>query len=306
MARFATIALFMLCMFSPVKAQQDVLYSQYMFDKMLLNPAYSGSSRWVVGSVKSRLHFVNLNGAPRTNIFSFQAPYQEKNIGMGAKIVQDQIAVTSNLTATGFFSYHIGFGNGKLSFGLEGGIISSSFNYDDLIRYDIDDPDIPTGGQSHTRPDFSTGLFYQSNSFYLGASVYHLFASAAPGETSDFYPLVKSYYGMGGYYLELSNDIILEPGFLMRYNPGAPLQADINLSLILNRLAFGISFRTGDSFIGLFKLDVTKNLKILYSYDYTISSLGKYSNGSHEIGISYGIELLPPPAKKVVHPRYYF
>ena len=64
--------------------------------------------------------------------------------------------------------------------------------------------------------------------------------------------------------------------------------------------------RTGDAILAMVKVDITKNLKVMYSYDYTLSPLTSYSKGNHEFGISYGIELLPPPAKKVIHPRYYF
>jgi type IX secretion system PorP/SprF family membrane protein len=281
-----------------------------MFDKMLLNPAYAGSSRWIVGSLKNRMQFVNLDGAPTTNVFTFQAPVQVKRIGLGAKIIQDKIAVTNSLIATGFFSYHIGFGKGKLSFGIEGGIVNNSFNYGGLDKFDAVDPAIDVSAESALLPEISTGLFYQTSSFYLGASVYHLFNSdnktSALGN-SDLYSLKRSFYGIGGYTFELSKKIFLEPGFLLKYAGGSTLQADLNLTLFLfDRLSLGTSYRTGDAVVTLLKVDITRNLKILYSYDIRVSNLANYSKGSHEIGISYGIELLPPPEQKVIHPRFYF
>src|SRR6056297_3122803 len=107
-------------------AQQDVRFSQYTFDKLLINPAYAGSSKWVVGSLKNRTVFSDIEGMPQTNIFSFQGPIQTRNIGLGTKVIHDRVAVTNRLIATAMFSYHIGFGKGKLSFGLEGGVINNN------------------------------------------------------------------------------------------------------------------------------------------------------------------------------------
>lgn len=310
MARLIIILILVFAGFQSLSSQQNVLYSQYMFDKMLLNPAYAGSSKWMVGSIKNRMQLVNLDGSPRTNLLTFQAPIQSRNIGLGVKIIHDKIAVTNCLTATGIFSYHIGFGSGKLSFGLEGGFTNSSFNYDGLNKVDISDPSIPLGKESVMLPEISTGVFFRTPKLYIGASVYHLFNSL--NKTSvlgnkDLYSLNRCIYGLGGYNFDINKKFSLEPSFLLKYAKGAPFQLDLNLTAFLyNRVSVGTSFRTGDAVIVLLKVDATKNLKFYYSYDITISTLAKYSSGSHEMGISYGIELLPPPQQKVMHPRYYF
>ncbi|MFZ5941349.1 MAG: type IX secretion system membrane protein PorP/SprF [Bacteroidota bacterium] len=310
MLRYLLIILTVLVISRSLHGQQDVLYSQYMFDKMLINPAYAGSSKWVVGSLKNRMQFVKMEGAPVTNILTFQAPVQIKNIGLGLKVIQDNIAVTNSLTATGFFSYHIGFGKGRLSFGLEGGIRYDSYNYDELIRTDPDDPAILPGTGSTLVPEISTGIFYQSSLFYVGAAAYHLVRPGSPesliGTTGI--PLIRrSFYGTGGVFIPISDNFILEPGFLVKYMAGAPFQVDANLSAILfERFALGLSYRSKDAAVAYLKVDITKNIRIMYSYDYRISELASYSGGSHEIALSYGIELLPPPEKKVIHPRYYF
>lgn len=293
-----------------VLGQQDVTFSQYTFDKMLINPAYTGSSRWLVGSMKNRTTFSTIEGVPQSNIFSFQAPIQIKNIGVGTKVIQDKIAVTNRFLATALFSYHIGFGKGKLSFGLEGGIINSNYNYDNLERIILDDPSLPAGAQSVFIPDFTTGIFYQNQMFYIGGSASHLVDSkrTTPNYAKNqYYSQEKNYYLMGGYFFELSKEAILEPGFLVKYVYGVPVQADVNLMFtLIDKFSAGFSYRTGDAVLAMIKLDITKNLKIMYSFDYTLSPLTSYFSGNHEFGLSYGIELLPPPAKKVIHPRYYF
>ncbi len=291
-------------------SQQEVMYSQYMFDKMLVNPAFAGSSKWLVGSLKSRTSVMNIEGAPLSNFFTFQAPLQTKNIGVGIKVVQDKISVINSFNASGFFSYHIGFGNGKLSFGLEGGMKNSIYNYDNLVKYDLVDDAIPVGEQSAIIPDASAGVYYQTQEFYVGLSANHLINSKRTlliYERNNIQNMAPNFYAIGGYIFEIGRDGLLEPGFLIKYMHGISLQVDANLTFIyLERFGFGLSYRSGDAIVALLKFDITKNIKISYSYDYTISGLSDYSSGAHEISISYGIELRPPAAKKVVHPRYYF
>jgi len=126
---------------------------------------------------------------------------------------------------------------------------------------------------------------------------------------NQFYSQKKNFYFTGGYYIELDRrgDKLLEPGFLIKYVKGAPVQSDINiLFTMVDKFSTGLSYRTGDAVMILLKLDINKNIKIQYSYDYTLSKISSYSSGNHEFSLSYGIELLPPPAKKIIHPRYYF
>ena len=293
--------------------QQDVTFSQYTFDKMLINPAYAGSSKWLVGSVKNRTQFSTIEGVPQSNILTFQAPIQIKNIGVGVKILQDKIGVTNNFVGTAQFSYHIGFGKGKLSFGLEGGVINSNYNYDPLIKVNNEtaDPAIPIGYQSIILPDFATGIFYNHEKFYVGGSVQHLvnFKKTIPGFNHNaYYFQDMNYYMTAGYYFEIKRDYILEPSMVVKYVYGVLPQADVNLMFtVIDKFSAGISYRSFDAVMAMLKFDITKNLKIMYSFDYTISPLSNYFRGGcHEIGISYGIELLPPPVEKVIHPRYYF
>jgi type IX secretion system PorP/SprF family membrane protein len=306
---FISIGVFLIIILD-VSGQQDVSFSQYMFDKMLINPAYAGSSRWMVGSLKNRTMVSKIKGAPMSNIFTFQAPVQTKSIGLGLKLIQDKIAITNTIEIDGIFSYHIGFGKGKLSFGIEAGGIKNDYNYDELIRITPDDPALPTGDQSTFVPDISSGVFYQNDQFYLGGSAYHLLnrkKNVLVFDQNQNYVVAKTYTALGGIFIDLKKNMILEPSFLLKYVKGAPVQIDINTSLVfVDKLAFGISYRTGDAIIGMFKYDITKNLKFSYSYDYALSRLSRFSMGNHEISISYGVELLPPPSKRVIHPRYYF
>ena len=117
-------------------AQQDPLFSQYMFDRLIINPGVAGSSNIVTGTLTYKKQFIGIEGASETQIFTFQAPIQTKFMGVGFKVVHDKIGVSNQTFITGIYSYHIGFANGKLSLGLEGGISSQSIDFAGLKRKD--------------------------------------------------------------------------------------------------------------------------------------------------------------------------
>ena len=56
-------------------------------------------------------------------------------------------------------------------------------------------------------------------------------------------------------------------------------------------MKLGAAYRFDDSVSALVGFRVTPDLKIGYAYDYTLSNLGDYNSGSHEIVILFDIGL---------------
>jgi type IX secretion system PorP/SprF family membrane protein len=304
----------MLCFFLIVLgkngfAQQDPMYSMYLFDKMLINPAYTGSSNWAVGTLKYRQQFIGMDGSPVTETFNFHSPVQKKHIGWGFKIINDKIAVNSNINASLFYAYHLNFAGGKLSFGLEGGIYNRKIDFTKLILNNPIDNSIPSIPMNSTVPDGSCGIYYQKKQFYAGLSDCHLLGNTFNYKTTNA-PKSHLYsnlnYIMGNIF-DLNEKWSFEPSMLVKYQPAAPIQADVNAMLAYkNFIAAGVQYRTGDAVAVFFKITIVENLRIAYAFDKTISGLTPYSRGANEIIISYGIKLPPPAMEKEIHPRYYF
>lgn len=288
-------------------AQQDPLNSMYVFDKILVNPAFTGSSEWIVGTIKARKQYTGLEGSPSTQTFNFHTPIQRRTIGIGLKVINDEIAIVKNLTAAAIFSYHLNFGGGKLSFGIEGGIQKREINYSKLILSQQNDNAFPLQSASATVPDVSWGLYYQKKQFYGGFSQYHLIKSTFNDAAESNSKLYNHFYFLVGNVFQLSKKWTLEVSTLTKYVAPAPIQFDINSIVYFNdRVGVGIQYRTGDAFVGFFKINILENLRVAYGYDMVTSNLSPYAVGSHEIILSYGIKLPPPPAQKETHPRYYF
>lgn len=291
-------------------AQQDPMYSQYMFDPLAINPAFAGSKNNIFSAITYRNQFVSFPGAPVTQKLTFNAPLQKRYMGLGLKAFHD-IAGTAEITSlSGIYSYYIGLGKGKLSFGLEGGLTNFSVDYTNLIRTHPDDLALSYSKESKFLPDASFGMYYYHNRFYFGLAMYHLFQSKVnltQYERNDAAKLFRHEFLSSGYKIKASEKIDIEPSVLLKYVSGSSPQADLNTNVIWNEIiSIGGSYRTGDGLSFLFRYLIREKIVIGYSYDLTLSGLSKYSNGSHEIMAGYQVKLLPPATKKITDPRYYF
>ncbi len=290
-------------------AQQDPMYSMYIFDKMLINPAFTGSSNWVVATAKYRQSFTGIAGQPTTQTFNFHGPIQKKHIGLGLKIVNDKIAITSNLNVAINTSYHLNFAKGKLSFGIEAGIYNRKTDYQKLILLNRQDNTIPTNAVSSIVPDASYGFYYQKKQWYVGFSQYHLIGVPFKNNTiiAPKGKLKNHLYVIAGNVYVINAQLTIEPSLLLKYQGAAKPQLDLNTTIYWNdRVGVGIQYRTGDAAVGYLKLNITESIRVAYAYDYTVSKLAPYSKGAHEIILSYGFKLAPPAIQKEIHPRYYF
>ena len=292
-----------------VYSQQDPMYSMYLFDKMLINPAFTGSSGWAVATAKHRDQYMGLSGRPSTQTFNFHAPIQKKNIGLGIKIVNDNLGILTDQNAALDLSYHLSFAGGKLSFGIEGGMFRRTIKYGDLVLSSQFDKAIPATTETSMVPDASAGFYYQKRQFYLGVSRYHLLnqpfsETVNTGKSSKLFP--HNYFLMGTVF-DLGRFWQMEPSVFVKYQDAGIFQADANLMFYFDeRFGLGAQYRTGDAIVGMIKIHITEGLRIAYSYDMTLSPLSTYGKASHEIILSYGIKLLPPAMQKEIHPRYYF
>ena len=297
-------------------SQQEPMYTQNNFDRLVFNPAYAGSSGWIVNTFKHRTQFTGVEGAPQTQMFTIHAPWQVKSMGFGGKIINDKLGVTNQINVNVISAYHLGIGNGKLSVGLELGVFSQSIDFSQLHKVNASDQAIPNEKQSVMKPDGAFGIQYQSvnrkkrREYFLGFSIQHLFKSDlnfTGNDRSMVAELSRHYLFSGGYAFDYKNGFTLQPCFLLKKVPGAPSQMDLYLNAIYKeKYTIGIGYRTSDAMTFVMKYHITDAIRIAYSYDMRISQIAKYSAGAHEIMLRYGIKLLPPQQIKEINPRFYF
>lgn len=274
-------------------AQQRPLQSLYMFDPLLINPAYAGNHVQLSATAIYRNQWVNFPGAPRTFTATVHSGFRNTRAGVGIIFGNDQIGVHSDNSLYLAYSYRLPlnkYNNSFLSMGVQGGFNNLSSQFGKLNPRDPDQ----YGTLSKFNPNFGAGLYYRDNKFYAGISVPYILnnklidAEDFSGQAQQY----RYYYATAGMTHKVSEKVKVLPSVLVRIQEQAPLSFDFNAILALyDVVGIGASYRLGDSFVGLFELSLNENFHVGYAYDITTSDIRQYSNGSHELMINYRIKI---------------
>jgi type IX secretion system PorP/SprF family membrane protein len=280
-------------------AQQRPIQSLYMFDPLLINPAYAGTHVQLSGTAIYRNQWVNFDGAPKTFTGTVHSGFRKARVGLGLLFANDKIGVHSDNSIYGAYAYKIPVSKrkngGVLSMGIQAGFNSLKSDY--FKTNPRDGAEI--GAISKFNPNFGAGLFYRGKNGYAGFSVPYILNNTTIDVIDEELDSVinaagrqqRYYYLMGGFSKKLSEQVKWMPSALVRVQENAPLSFDINNMVILyDVVGIGFSYRLNDSVIGLFELQINENFHVGYAYDITTSDIRLYSNGSHEIMINYRIK----------------
>lgn len=289
-------------------AQQDALFSQYMFNKLVINPAYAGTRESISATVVGRRQWTGIDGGPETATFTVQGPLKNRKVGLGLYCYTDQLGPMQSYGIITTYSYIVQLGQkGKLSFGLQAGIKHTDINWN-LVDLP-DENDLVQNAQVKKKvvPDVNFGIYYYTDRFYVGLSSKHLIEQEyIVVETPDkdvYATLLRHFYGMAGVAIPLNDNFLLKPSALVKYVKNAPLQVDLNLNLLIKKVLWvGASYRTEKTAVFLAELIVSQKLRVGYSYDVFLNELHQYTKGSHEIMLGYDF---PVFKNRMLTPRYF-
>ncbi|WP_422857906.1 PorP/SprF family type IX secretion system membrane protein [Flagellimonas sp. S174] len=271
------LLLLLFCVFSSVSAQQTPTFTEYNYNPFIINSAYAGAQPEAEATL-SNIGFgsVDFEGAPRSLMFTFNTPLRNEKVGLGVGIINDEIGVTSATQFFAAYSYKIYLNDNAqpywkvydrsfISFGLSAGALI--YNQDLLSLGIQNDPNFAENINS-TLPTAGVGVLLGYGNFFAGVSAPNILGGALTNQ--DNLNISRPFYGYTGYHFVLNPyqpDFILKPSMLFKYESGAPLQVDTNLSLSFkNAIEIGAGFRTSNTFNALAGFYLLKNFRALYSY----------------------------------------
>lgn len=281
-----------------ISAQQDAQYSMYRFNGLYINPAYTGSHDVIHAMAIYRHQWVKMPGQPQTASVAIHSPLKKEKVALGLIYTFDKIGVTKTNSINASFAYRFIVGKKKdirLSLGLSTGVMNYNSNLGIVKTTEPGDPNFEGNNQNRWLPEVGFGFYAYSKKFYAGISLPHLLAMRLNGKTGAFETssmVAHQYYHLlitGGYVFDLGKKVKFMPSVLMKYVPvHAPLSFDFNITFIfIDRIWLGAGYRLNDSYNFMLAVNATKQLRIGYAYDLTVSPLNKYTTGSHEVMISF-------------------
>ncbi len=300
------IAGLLLLISSTVFAQQEPMYTQYMFNTQTINPAYTGTWGSMGFMALAREQWTGFDNNPSTQTFTFQTLGKNEKVGLGFSVIHDNFGLEKRLAVYGDYSYLVKIDKElNLRLGLKGGFSNYSNNLNDYTVIDGQDPMFQGEINTKFMPNFGVGAFLYKEKYYLGLSVPKILQTDFENNYNNYSTKaeMRHFYLIGGYVFDLSENLKFKPTVLSKVAAGTAAQFDFSANfLIADKVWLGGMYRTGDSFGFIAQWLIDKKLRIGYAVDFTTSRLQKYQDGTHEIMISYELKFLK---KKFVSPRYF-
>lgn len=293
MNAFRHIALVSACaLVACCQAQHTPLTTQYLFNGLVINPAYAGSRDALTMNLMHRQQWTGFEGAPVTQTMSVHAPLDRSKLGLGLMLYTDGIGVSRETGLLTNVAYRLKLRHGRLSMGIGAGATMVRGAWNELAVQQQGDVVFAAPTQSVLRPNFSAGAFYYNKRSFVGLSAPFVLAyrSQWDGEgyrlsevKGDIEPMLTA-----GHVFDMHDDLKLKPSFLARYRTATGPQVDVSATAIYkDRISLGASYRTGDAMIAMLEVQPTPQWRIGYAYDMGLNAMRAYHNGSHELFLQY-------------------
>ena len=308
MRRLSLLIILVFLFILRAQAQQLPLYSQYLMNNYLLNPAVAGSDGYTSFNLTAREQWLGFTNAPQTRSFSGQTrllkrsyvikrrsisnrkfkPSTNGRVGLGGFIYHARNGAVERVGLQGSYAYDIFLRDNQLSFGLSGGLFQFRIREEDITYLDEGDMVIEEGIRKVLYvPDANFGVYYLNYQYFAGFSINNLFQSYLKlgNRALEDFKQIRHYYLMGGYRFIFNQDHELEPSVLIKATERLAFQADLGIKYYFRQDYWGgLVFRTNGTIISLIGVRFNQ-LHVGYAFDYNLSSIRKYSWGSHELVI---------------------
>ncbi len=313
----AAIALLAIESFS----QQLPLYSQYLYNKFLINPAHAGSDGYTSFNITAREQWVGISGHPGTYSVSWQTrllkksyriktnflnlttftPKGDGRVGLGGYLFTDRSGLTERTGFQASYSYNLWIHKStQLSMGIAFTGYHFKINADENSFCDPGEPLINNNLRRGVFiPDADAGFYLLNKKFDLGFSALQLFGASAKigSSNNNSFRMNRHYYLFGSYEMNMSPESVFEPSFLLKISDQLKPQSDIGLTFIYDQsMWLGLSYRTPRCLISSIRFRfVPENSQWTsfffgYSFDFSFNQIQRLTYGTHEftIAIKFG------------------
>jgi len=271
------------------------VYSQYLQNGLMINPAYAGSREALSTFLSYRMQWIGTSGAPQMQTAALHSPMKNDRVALGLKAQFMSYGSTRAANAYLIYAYHLKMGKGKLSFGLKAGADFANTDYSGLSLVDSDDEVFLAENKPLVLPNTGAGIYYFSDRFFAGLSVpeFMSYRRTSAGGTQAYHSFSEyDFVVSAGGLITFSDAFKFKPSVMAEYSLEKSKgfnQLDISGNFIFADLLWiGGSWRTTEEVaVGIIQILPTPQLMIGFSYDYPVGMLNTFSKGSSEITLRY-------------------
>jgi len=296
-----------------ISAQQDAVNSQFVMNKMFINPGYTGYKEQANLTAMHRSQWIGFKGAPMTQTFSFDTPLKKNELAAGGILIHDRVGPTSRFGLTGDFAYRTRLSNrATISWGVQASIDVFQMNLTDLVLASDYHNQQDEAFMQNTRgllvPNVGFGAYYHKKDHFIGISCPKMLRPRLEKKSSSAYSLLNgreepTIYLMGGKQFKVNKDLFIIPSMLVRGEWNAPMSIGIYANATyLKNFSGGLFYHYREQVGLMFQWQIDKQFKVGYSFDVPTNILIRNNWGSHELIVNYA---LASSKKRIVYPRYF-
>jgi type IX secretion system PorP/SprF family membrane protein len=279
-------------------AQQDPIFTQYMYNGQVINPAYAGMWEKVGFTALIRKQWAGIHRSPLTEAISIHSPLGNERVGMGLNIINDNYGREKRLSVLADYAFEVSLTpQRRLRLGIKFGFVNYKNPLTEYILYPDNEYDRAFAEDIDLSflPNVGVGAFLYEDNYYVGLSVpkivqnefkdnYHNYSTTAE---------VRTAYLTGGYVFQFYtlNKIVFKPTLMIRATIGAPIEYDLAANVMLkDQLWLGVMLRSGNAVSFMTQWIMNNNLRLGFAMDITFNEIYPYQNGTYEFTIGYDID----------------
>jgi type IX secretion system PorP/SprF family membrane protein len=297
--------------------QQQQMYTQFMFNKLNINPGFAGNETYLTGTAIYRDQWHGFPGSPKAQTLTVNLPRIGKRVGIGFNVERQSIGITQKITYQGMYAYKFNLGEGTLSMGLSAAGRNYRVDFTDPSLYAVqgvvNDPALGDVIQTKNLFNAGFGVYYNTTQFYIGAAIPRMIKADIDFDNNNLFSTeVRHLWMMTGATFRVSKDWRYTPQLLFKAAENTPFGIDVNNSFTMKeKYTMGLTYRTGgssgdfgESIDLITGVQLSENVMLGLAYDITLAKIRTASSGSIEVMLNYN--LIPRKIKTVViNPRYF-
>ncbi len=311
------------CLVGDLHAQQVPQYTLTMLDKYRDNPGYGGmdASLSITGAIKTQ--WETLPGSPKFQSVTAHMPLYIAGGGVGIQFFHDALGVEETTGFEASYNYVYESSIGLFSFGLSLGLMQKSLDGSKLLAPDgiyegftivHNDPILSDTRGSGIAPSTNFGVYFANDYIEAGLSVDQFLANKVTLNNTEetTFELKRTVNAFAEYSYPLNDLVQLYPAVfvksdLVQTQVDFTIRADYQDVYFGGLLFRGYSAPTIDALAMFVGARLSSKLSVSYAYDITLSSLSKFSEGTHEIVLHYNLSKpigIGRPERIIYNPRF--
>lgn len=293
------------------RAQYDAHFSHYFDMQTSFNPAAAGKFDKLNINGAYAMSMVGYTRSPHTAYVSADMPFNALNTrnGVGVCFMNDKLGLLSHQQISAQYSYQKKFAEGRLSIGVQLGLLNESYNGSKLDVEDTNDQALSKSELKGNSIDFAFGLQYLQEQWYVGVSAQHITSpTIILGETNEI-SINPTLYATGGYNFKLNNPLLTIATSTLIKTDLTAYRGDLTARLLYTyegrTMSAGLGYTAGTglnptSSATVYLAGNFHGIMIGYTYELFTNGIN-IENGSHELHIGYQTDINFMPKGKNRH-----